>query len=110
MSTNYDPRWDVKMAVEFKNRNNPKMIGHVIGTVVEVSPLKVSVLDGGAFFSGENLTIGDKLKGYEEPATITIGDNTYTAIIHHNGLQINNKLICQFTQNNQQLIVIDKVS
>nr|WP_279230660.1 DUF2577 domain-containing protein [Clostridium autoethanogenum] len=92
-------------------RNNPNKIGYVIGTVVQINPIKVSVLDGHAFFSGDKLTIGDRLKGYTEVVTMSINDGeNVTATITHSGLQINDKVICQFTDDNQNLIVIDKVS
>ena len=107
----YDPRAVTKLGQEFKNRDNPKQIGHVIGTVVKVNPITVSVLDGQALFTdGDNLMIGDNTKGYTETVNITIDGQTHTAIITHNGLNLNDKVICQITNNNQRLLVLNKTS
>lgn len=115
---NYDPRWPNKLAAELNNRTNPKMIGHVIGIVEEITPtIKVSVLDKQAFFSEDSetqkLIIGNALKEYKLPVTISVttdrGTYTGTGTAVHEGLKVGDELICEFTQNNQELIVIDKV-
>lgn len=106
----YDPAWGDKLATELKNRNNPNIIGHTIGKVVSLNPIKISILDNQAFFSGDKLRAGDRLKGYTETVNITINGTTQTATIEHFGLQLNDNVICQFTQDNQILIVLDKIS
>ena len=114
---NYDARWDVKGAQEFKSRNNPRLLGHKIATVVSLNPIKVSLFDGQAFFSedGEKqkLIIGNALKEYKLPVTVSVttdrGTYTGTGTATHEGIKIGDKLICEFTQSNQELIVIDKV-
>ncbi|MBV4417668.1 DUF2577 domain-containing protein [Clostridium tyrobutyricum] len=104
-------RWAQEFAKKFKERDNPKQIGHVIGNVVKVNPITVSVLDGkGLFTDGDNLIIGDNAKGYKETVNITIDGTTKQAIINHDGLIINDKVICQFTNNNQKLVVLNRVS
>lgn len=113
----YDPRWAERGSMEFKNRNNPQILGHKIATVVEINPIKVSVLDGQAFFSEDNekqkLIVGSTLKEYKLPVTVSVstdtGTYTGTGTAIHEGLKVGDKLICEFTQNNQELIVIDKV-
>lgn len=104
-----DARGTIKLAKEIKNRNNEKQIGHVVGTVVSINPLKVSVLGGQAFFSGNLLIVGNKLLEYTETVNITIDGVTKQATIEHDGLQLNDSVLCQFTQDNQKLIVLDKV-
>ncbi len=114
---NYDARWAEKGAKEIKNRNNPQLLGHKIATVVQINPIKVSVLDGQAFFSEDNerqkLIIGNALKEYKLPVTVSIttdrGTYTGTGTAIHEGIKVGDKLICEFTQSNQELIVIDKV-
>ena len=113
----YDPRYDIKFAQELKNRNNPQTLGHKIATVVQINPIKVSVLDGQAFFSEDNerqkLIIGNALKEYKLPVTVSIttdrGTYTGTGTAIHEGIKVGDKLICEFTQSNQELVAIDKV-
>lgn len=46
----YNARWANEWKQEYDKRNNPQLLGHVLGIVVEIDPIKVSVLDGQAFF------------------------------------------------------------
>jgi hypothetical protein len=87
------------IAKEFKARNNESFIGIVVGTVISTNPLSVSIYNGGAIFTGDNLYV---CKGATERTT-TIGSITYT------GLLINDKVAVIATQDNQSLFVIDKL-
>lgn len=47
--------WAEKMAKELKKRDNPSMGPYIEGTVVSVSPLKISIYDGAAILGAEQL-------------------------------------------------------
>jgi len=47
--------WSIELAKLFKERNNKKNLGPLIGKIVELSPLKISILDGQALL--ENVYI-----------------------------------------------------
>lgn len=38
--------WDIELAEEFKKRNNKKWLGALVGKIVQLEPLKISILKG----------------------------------------------------------------
>ncbi len=56
--------WDVKLAEELKKRENPNMLGPIIGTVVSPPPsLKISILEGQVFIT-KCYVLDNLLSGY----------------------------------------------
>lgn len=102
--------WDVKLAKEFKKRDNKKAVGAITGVVIGINPLSVSIYDGNAIFTGDNLYVCEKADAYTETADITINGTAQQATIEHKGLNAGDKVACIATEDNQNLFVIDKIS
>jgi len=98
-------KWDTGMAMDFKNRENPDYIGATIGTVTSISPLTISIYGGAGVFSGSILTISKACTEYTMPVTTSNGNGT----AKHEGLKINDKVICVADESNQHLYAIEKV-
>lgn len=102
--------WDVKLAKQFKKRDNEEYVGIIVGTVVGVNPLSVSIYNGAAIFSGDNLYICEKINGYKENVKISINESEeQSAIITHEGLKEKDRVAVVATMDNQNLFVIDKI-
>ena len=102
--------WDVALAKEIKKRDNQEYIGVIVGIVVGVNPIKVSIYNGSAIFSGNNLYVCEKVNGYTEVVNMTIDGTTQQATIEHEGVKAGDRVTCIATQDNQKLFVIDKLS
>lgn len=95
-------KWDIGMAMELKNRENPSYIGTTIGTVTSTNPLTISIYGGAGVFSGEDLIVSKECTEYT--MQVTAGG---TAL--HEGLKKDDKVICIASESNQQLFLIGKV-
>jgi Protein of unknown function (DUF2577). len=98
-------KWDIGLAKEFKNRENPDYIGATIGTVTSVSPLTISIYGGAGIFSGSILAISKACTEYTMQVTTPSGNGTAL----HEGLKLNDKVICIADESNQRLYAIEKV-
>ncbi len=103
-------KWDVALAKEIKKRDNLEHIGVIVGIVVGVNPLKISIYNGSAIFTGNNLYACEKVNGYTETVNLTIDGTTQQATIEHEGVKMGDRVACIVTEDNQNLFVIDKLS
>lgn len=53
--------WDVGLASMFKDRDNKGKIGPCIGLVMDITPLKVNILNNQVTLQGEQLYVSDNL-------------------------------------------------
>lgn len=62
--------WDVKLAEELKKRQNPNMLGPIIGTVISSPPeLMISILEGQVFIT-KCYVLDNLLSGYTRTISI----------------------------------------
>lgn len=53
--------WEVTLANLFKDRDNPKPLGAILGKIVSLEPLKISIQDGKFFIDRSNCYVCNKL-------------------------------------------------
>jgi hypothetical protein len=102
-------KWDKGFAMEFKNRENPDYVGTTIATVISVNPLTISIYDGAATFSGEDLIVSKECTEYTMQVTVNVGGGTYTGTAKHEGLKVGDSVIVSASENNQEYFLIGKV-
>ncbi|AZV56803.1 DUF2577 domain-containing protein [Clostridium sp. AWRP] len=106
-------RWDVKLANEFKKRNNEIYTGVVVGTVTSINPLTISILNGAGLFSGDNLYICKNATEYKMNVTVSVttdrGNYTGTGTATHEGLKEKDRVAVIATEDGGKLFVIDKL-
>lgn len=83
--------YDIELARMFKERNNKKSIGAIIGKIVGVNPYKISIFDGQIILQQEQLYFCENIL-----------NNT-------NSLKVNDEVMLVATENGQKFFVIDKV-
>ncbi|MEY8001621.1 DUF2577 family protein [Clostridium sp. Mt-5] len=98
-------RWHTKIAAELKKRDNQDYIGAIIGTVVQESPLIISIYNGQGVFLGDKLYVCKNCTEYTMQVTTSQGNGT----AKHEGLKEGDKVACIATEDNQKLFVIDKL-
>lgn len=66
--------WENDLAKEFKNRNNKKLIGPIVGKLVSVDPVLISIFDGDIMLGSNNLYLSDGSSGlsYETGAELLL--------------------------------------
>ena len=93
-----------ELAKMFKDRDNIKQIGIMVGTVTSTSPICISV--GGITFSGSRLIVSKGLQDRTEEVYINGVKNT---IEYRNVLNVGDKVMIQPTADRQTFLVLDKV-
>lgn len=83
--------YDIELAKMFKERNNKKSIGAIIGKIVGVNPYKISIFDGQIILQQEQLYFCENIL-----------NNT-------NSLKANDEVMLIAAENGQKFFVIDKV-
>ena len=53
--------WEVTLANLFKDRDNPKPLGAILGKIVSLEPLKISIQDGKFFIDRSNCYVCNQL-------------------------------------------------
>lgn len=54
--------WSISLAQEFKNRNNPIMLGAMLGIIIEPLPeIKIQLLNGGAIITKEQIYLAKNI-------------------------------------------------
>lgn len=109
--------WENELANEFKARDNKTSLGAVKGTVIQISPLRVSILGGEVVLNENKLYICSSLKkGYELKANIKLDNipehgavSTTGTITHEEILKINDIVLCLPADGGQTFFIIDKV-
>lgn len=109
--------WENELAREFTKRNNKSPLGAVCGTVIEIDPLKISILGGSIILNMDKLYICSNLiNNINRSATIkldsvaehgaitTSGEITYKEI-----LKEKDKVLCLPADGGQYFFIIDKV-
>jgi hypothetical protein len=99
-------RWDVRLAKQFKKRDNEEKIGAIVGIVEEIDPLTVSIYNGQGIFSGDKLYVAKECTEYTMQVTVTTGDGTYTGTAKHEGLKKGDRVACVATDDNQKLFLL----
>lgn len=99
--------WDVKIAKLFKERENQSRIGPIIGQVVSVDPIKVSIFDGSATLTGNNLYLTASLLKHSKTCVI---NGEKILIEFENELSIGDKVLVAPTESEQKFFLIDKLS
>ena len=102
--------YDIELANELKSRDNESPIGIITGIVTSISPLTISIYNGAALFSDENLYVCKNATEYQIPFTLN-GYNgaTITGTITHEGLKEGDRVAAIATEDNQKLFIIDKL-
>lgn len=99
---NYNVGW----ANWLNERNNKEQLKFEIGTVVEVSPLKISIQNGAAYFTEDiNLKVCETLKTMT--GTIVINGVSQAFSIARD-LNVNDEILC-YPLNNKYYVAYDKV-
>lgn len=96
----------VRMAKQFKVRDNEEKVGAIVGIVEEMNPLTVSIYNGQGIFSGDKLYVTRECTEYTMQVTVTTGDGTYTGTAKHAGLKKGDRVACVATDNNQKLFLL----
>lgn len=99
----------IDVAKEIKKRNNETYIGAVVGTVEQINPLIISILNKQAIFSGNNLYVCKNVTEYQIPFSLSSPDGAVSGTITHEGLKLGDKVTVIATEDNQKIFVIDKV-
>lgn len=99
--------WDVKIAKLFKERENQSRIGPIIGQVVAVDPVKVSIFEGNATLSGNNLYCNSSLLKHSKTCVI---NGEKILIEFENELNIGDKVLVIPTESEQKFFLINKLS
>lgn len=108
--------WDNELAREFTKRNNKNPMGAVCGTVITVDPLKVSILGGSVFLSGDMIRVCSNLiNNATRKATIKLdsvadhGSITTDGTITYNEiLKEKDQVLCLPADGGQTFFIIDK--
>lgn len=116
--------WDVGLAKMFKERDKSNNIGACVGKVVDVSPLKISILNGQAILQGNQLYITGSLLNKEYAIDISggsvLGNVTPSGdLITFNmengnatlkfGLKQNDEVLLIPAENEQVFFIVDKI-
>lgn len=102
-----------ELAQLFKERDNPKQIGTMIGTVISANPVSVSIgkitLDASRLIVAERLTdrIEEVYQRYIDSGTM--GEFKKYEIKYDKVLKVGDRVIVSPTEDNQTFIVTDKV-
>ncbi|AQS09690.1 hypothetical protein CLOBY_18210 [Clostridium saccharobutylicum] len=90
----------------FNERNNEEQSKFYIADVIQVSPLKVSIMNGQAYFTdGQNLKVCESLKTIA--GTIVIDEDSHTFSISRE-INIGDKILC-YPLDNVNFIAYDKL-
>ena len=79
------------------------------GTVTQASPLKISISVELPPIGEEALILTESVKAWNEQTTIEYGGITQTATIHHNGLNIGDKVVMIRVSKGQRFIVLSRI-
>ena len=80
------------------------------GTVVSTSPLKISVSMELPPMSGDDLVLTEAVKAWDETVTIEYNGGTpQSAVIHHKGLNLNDKVVMIRVSKGQRFVVLSRV-
>ena len=61
------------LAKELKNRNNPRLVGNLMGEVLQIQPLKIGILNNTVFLDKTNCSVCSSLvKDYKRNADVEI--------------------------------------
>ena len=102
--------YDIDLANELKNRDNESPIGVIVGIVTSISPITISIYNGAALFSDENLYVCKNATEYQIPfSLIGYEGTTITGTITHEGLKVDDRVAAIATEDNQKLFIIDKL-
>lgn len=109
--------WFDELANEFKSRDNKSQLGAVTGTVIQVSPLRISILGGDIILNEDKLYICSSIKNrYELKANIKLDNipehgavSTSGTITLNDVLKINDIVVCLPADGGQTFFIIDKV-
>lgn len=109
--------WVDELAKEFKTRDNKTTLGAVQGTVIQLSPLRVSILGGDIILNENKLYVCSSLKnGYSVKTNIKLDNipehgavSTTGTITHDEILKINDIVLCLPADGGQTFFIIDKV-
>lgn len=103
--------WAEDLAKEFKNRDNKKPFGAILGDVINIEPLKISIFDNKVMLTGEHFYVCNSLTDkYVRQADIEInGTVNDSKITYKNILKVGDKVLCIPSSDGQSFYIIDKV-
>ncbi|SFA70055.1 DUF2577 family protein [Clostridium frigidicarnis] len=127
--------WSTEFAQEFKNRNNLSKIGAVVGTVLQINPIKIGILNNQVIISEDNPStyicsgLIEKyaymeIKKYTVGATASISTpngggslsnitvdskSDYDTKIKYKGLSIEDKVLVVCGEDNKTFFIVDKL-
>lgn len=124
--------WATELAKDDIKNTNPSRIGNIVGSVININPLKISILDGNIILQKEHLYICNSLRNdYIRQFTLqnftgttnSVNDGGDNASSHsHNinslegeikftdTLKIDDKVLLVSTVNEQTWFIIDKIT
>lgn len=93
-----------ELAMMFKERDNKKQLGTLVGTVVSTSPLSISI--GSITISGDRLFVAQNLLDRTEEVLL---NGTKATIEYKEVLKVGDRVIINPTSDNQTYIATEKV-
>ncbi|MBU3145029.1 DUF2577 family protein [Clostridium sp. CF012] len=105
--------YGVKFAKSFKERNNAKIIGNVIGTVLSITPLKIGILGNEVMLDNTNCFLCSNLvENYKRNAIIKNTDTniiTNVEVTFKDILKVGDKVLVLPNVDEQIFYIVDKV-
>lgn len=99
--------WEYDLAQEFKKRNNKEIDEAIIGTVINASPVIVSLFNGSVILNNTNSYVCSNLgilKG-----TILVDDGRTGTCTIDRSLKVGDKVLCVPSNCGQTYFIIDRV-
>ena len=103
--------WNIEMAKLFKQRDNKTPISAIMGQVISVEPFKISIFNGKAILSNEQLYICSSLaSNYKRNADIKMDNTVYNSeITYKDILTIGDNVLCLADSTGQVFYIIDRL-
>ena len=92
-----------------QNIEAQKLTDIATGTVTSTSPLKISISVDLPPIGENALVLTENVKAWDEQTTIEYGGVTQTATIHHNGLNVGDKVVMIRVSKGQRFIVLSRI-
>lgn len=108
--------YDVKLAKEFKKRNNAKPYEALLGDVISVEPLKIAIFQNRVILTSDLCYVCSNLVSNATNASFVLNSVATHGSISTNGtitysdiLKVGDKVMCVPTAERQKYFIVDKI-